>query len=796
MNAEATYETRLLEAQKFLERIDSAAQSWTFQTFDDNKARRDASLKAKGHDPLARVFHGTLEEHAAALERFNDQGAGVYVTINETDGRGRKAENITRVRAAWVDLDGSPLDPCRQWEEPHVIVETSPGRWHAYWLVDGLELDQFRNVQERLIAAFGADKSVHDLPRVMRLPGFYHRKGEPGLVREIKSNAFPAPHLAGSFLPLLDDLPAPPRPEVSKFFDFNNAPRQQHIDTGSASSDRPTQAEVAEALDYIDPDADGYSGWCDILMALHHEFGPGGLALAEDWSRRGAKYRHGEVAAKFASFTAGGKTTIKTVFARAKENGCDLRALAKKHRPSNNPRGNPKRTPPKTPTDDSYIEITEDGVARHFTRQHQDRLRFDHDMGKWFEWSGDHWAADSRARAFNFCREAAHKASVDASSKELSTARRASFASGVERMAKADPAHAVTQEVWDKDPWLIGVPGGVVDLINGRMRPADPADMITKRCAVAPSLEHDCPRWLRFLDEATGGDFDLMRFLQQWTGYSLTGITREHALVFMYGGGGNGKSVFLNTVSGMIGDYATQASMDTFTASKHERHPTDLAALRGARIVTASETEEGRAWAEARIKALTGGDKISARFMRQDFFEFTPQFKLIIAGNHRPTLRNIDAAMQRRLNIVPFIRKPANPDRELENKLREEWPGILRWAIDGCLDWQRDGLIRPASVTAATAAYFEENDLFGAFLEEHCETDPNNDRWFEPAAEFFKRWQAYALAAGDEPMTARWLGENMARRGFVKHKKKLNGRTESCFLGVKLKEFVTYQDFN
>ena len=153
--------------------------------------------------------------------------------------------------------------------------------------------------------------------------------------------------------------------------------------------------------------------------------------------------------------------------------------------------------------------------------------------------------------------------------------------------------------------------------------------------AVAPAKTATCPRWLQFLDETTGSDAELVRFLQQWCGYSLTGITREHALVFVFGGGGNGKSVFLNTVTGALADYAVTA-MQTFTASHSDQHPTDLAMLRGARLVTVSETEEGKAWAEARIKQLTGGDPISARFMRQDFFTFTPEFKLTIIGNHKP----------------------------------------------------------------------------------------------------------------------------------------------------------------
>jgi len=190
----------------------------------------------------------------------------------------------------------------------------------------------------------------------------------------------------------------------------------------------------------------------------------------------------------------------------------------------------------------------------------------------------------------------------------------------------------------------------------------------------------------------------------------LTGDTREHALVFVFGPGGNGKSVAVNVQVGIMGDYATTAAMDVFIASAGDRHPADLAMLRGSRLVTASETEEGRQWAESRIKQLTGGDRITARFMRQDFFTFLPSFKLQIIGNHKPGLRNIDDAARRRFNLVPFVQTPAVPDRQLEEKLKAEWPGILRWMVDGCLAWQRDGLVRPASITTATEAYFADQD--------------------------------------------------------------------------------------
>ena len=238
--------------------------------------------------------------------------------------------------------------------------------------------------------------------------------------------------------------------------------------------------------------------------------------------------------------------------------------------------------------------------------------------------------------------------------------------------------------------------------------------------------------------------------------------------MFAHGPGGNGKGVFLNTVSRIMGDYARNAAMDTFVAAASDRHPTDLAMLRGARLVTASETEEGRAWAEARIKALTGGDTISARFMRQDFFEFVPQFKLTIIGNHKPVLKNVDEAARRRFNMVPFLFKPPRKDMQLEEKLRAEWPGILRWMIEGCIDWQKNGLLRPDVVVAATDEYFAEQDLVNQWIEDRCTLGPTKSDRVEI---LFKNWTDYALSSGEKPGTKRWFSQTLARLGYeaVKH---------------------------
>ena len=290
---------------------------------------------------------------------------------------------------------------------------------------------------------------------------------------------------------------------------------------------------------------------------------------------------------------------------------------------------------------------------------------------------------------------------------------------------------------------------------------ARPADYITKLAGCTP--EHGEPvLWLRFLNEALDGDQEAIRFLRLWAGYCLTGDTREHALIFLHGLAGTGKTVFLNTLAAILGDYAVTAAMETFTASKFDRHSTELAMLRGARLVTASETEEGRAWAEARIKQMTGGDPITARFMRQDNFTFRPHFKLTIVGNHAPRLTNPDDAMRRRFNILGFNVKPAAPDLQLEAKLRAEHGRILAWAIAGCREWQAGGLIRPAAVADATSEYFAGEDLMGQWIEERCEIRRGA---FDVPAKLYNDWRRYAEEHGEAPGTAIGFGKKMSKRG-------------------------------
>jgi putative DNA primase/helicase len=427
--------------------------------------------------------------------------------------------------------------------------------------------------------------------------------------------------------------------------------------------------------------------------------------------------------------------------------------------------------------------LTEDRAALDFTRLYSDRLRYCHTSGSWFEWDGQLWRRDMTGVAFQYARELSRELAATENDGVRVNAGKTSFAANVERAARSDQELAVAGDNWDVDLFLLGTPAGTVDLKTGRLRPACPADGITKAAAVAPAESADCPMWLSFLHSATGGDVDVIRFVQQWVGYSLTGDTREHALVFVYGDGGTGKSTFLNTVAGILGDYHRKTPIETFTESNFDRHPADIAALLGSRLVTASETEQGRHWAQSRIKELTGGEAVSARFMRQDFFTFTPQFKLTIAGNYKPALRNIGEAERRRINIIPFTRKPEKPGHQLEAKLRGERPAILRWMIEGCLDWQRNGLIRPESVKLATEAYFDDQDTFSEWLEDACDVTIGNDHLWEKSSMLFEAWSAYALKSGVKSGSAVGFAEEMVRRGFTKKKTMHGARWE----GLRLK---------
>lgn len=501
---------------------------------------------------------------------------------------------------------------------------------------------------------------------------------------------------------------------------------------------KPTFQEVEEALNAI-PNNHDWHGWVRIGAAIFSAVGTAGERLFMEWSAKSWKSVPENTTKKWHSFSTSPMTKIthSSLFHEARQNGWK----GKPHKKTTNKKNSPE----------AHYELTEDAVSLAFNIKYDGKLKFCHDTHKWYLWNGVYWQQNRDHIAFDYARDLARsfrQKIEDISEGTLAAVGKTAFASGVEKFAQRDRAFAVTADIWDQNPFLLGTPAGTVDLKTGNLHSSSAEDYITKVTAVVPTETADCPNWYEFLRQATGNDVDLIRFLGQWCGYCLTGSTQEHALLFIYGPGGNGKSVFLNTVSSILGHHAVTAPMDAFSASTGERHPTDLAMLRGARLVTATETEEGRAWAEAKIKQMTGGDPISARFMRQDFFTFRPCFKITIAGNHKPTLKNVDEAARRRFNIVPFVHKPEKPDRDLEVKLRAEWPGILRWMIGGCIDWQQNGLLRPAIVIEATEEYFAAQDTIGRWVKERCILAPH---LVEKPGRLLTDCKAWAAENGEVP---------------------------------------------
>jgi putative DNA primase/helicase len=435
--------------------------------------------------------------------------------------------------------------------------------------------------------------------------------------------------------------------------------------------------------------------------------------------------------------------------------------------------------------DDRPTEFSDDALAQRFEEEYGDHMRYVAAWSRWFSFDGQRWKPDDTRLAFDRSRAVCRKAAKECEDKKaraiVSSAR---SVNAVLTLASSSRQIAATVDQWDADPWLLNTPNGVVDLRTGQMRPHRPEDYMTKMTGVAPDPNCDIQTWLDFLDRITEANDELVGFLQRLSGYSLTGVTYEHSLSFLYGRGSNGKTTFLNAITQCAGDYHKTSPIETFTETKNERHPTELASLHGARLVTAVETEEGRRWAESKIKALTGGDRISARFMRQDFFEFTPQFKLMVTGNHKPGLRSVDEAIKRRLNLIPFnVTIPKEEqDVELPNKLKAELPGILYWMIQGCLEWQQNGLNPPECVKAATEAYRDAEDPTSAWIEERCIREPNAKT---NRTHLHADWVEWAAKSGETAGSARAFYDRLEGKGF--DQVKISGVRH--FKGLRLKEF-------
>jgi putative DNA primase/helicase len=428
-------------------------------------------------------------------------------------------------------------------------------------------------------------------------------------------------------------------------------------------------------------------------------------------------------------------------------------------------------------TDPLKYHRTDEGNAQRVVDRHGKDLRYCHSMKQWFVFDGQRWAEDETAEAVRrvketqaalYCwvvkelaamtkedaagdqdKERASKMELTRLIKHCLDWEDARDISRTLQLAASEPTIPIVPAQLDADQFLLNCLNGTLDLRSGKLREHRRGDYLTKLCPVEYQPDAICPRWDAYLQRVQNDDADMIGYLQRVVGYSLTADVREQALWFLYGLGANGKSVFLTTILAMLGDYAIQAISDLLLSKKNESHPTERADLFGRRFVATTEVDNGRHMAEALMKQLTGGEKVRARKMFKDFFEFQPTWKIFLAANHKPVIRGTDHAAWRRIKLVPFTVTipPEEQDKTLPQKLLAELPGILAWAVRGCLEWQRNGLAEPEDVRAATDAYRAEQDSLAMFINAYCVVGAHARVQASAIHDAYERWSGDKVSA-------------------------------------------------
>lgn len=426
-----------------------------------------------------------------------------------------------------------------------------------------------------------------------------------------------------------------------------------------------------------------------------------------------------------------------------------------------------------------FFAHTDIGNAERLVHRHGHEIRYEVRRKRWHVWDGTRWAIDDRQAVQQMAKRTvrailaeAKEAESKADQKDMVTWARQSEANSkikalLER-AQSESGIPITQEELDVDRFAFNCRNGTVDLHTGELLEHDRAQLITKLAPVDYDADAKCPLWLSILDRLFAGDQELIGYLQRAVGYSLTGDTREQCLHVLYGGGANGKSVFVETIAALLGEYAVEADFATFLEQQGTGPRNDIARLAGARVVRSSELAEGKRLNESLIKALTGNATVSARFLYAEPFEFEPTFKLWFDTNHKPVVRGTDYAIWRRLRLIPFeVTIPeAERDESLKwpnSRLRDELPGILNWAIEGCLLWLESGLRPPAKVLMATDTYRVESDVLGAFIEECCELGG----YEEQASLLYRAYRKWAEDNGEYVLTNTAFGRRLEDRGIT-----------------------------
>ncbi len=610
------------------------------------------------------VHASELAELSNELAEENGAGRNIYFGANPRQHKGGRAEDVALARCLFADFDGVDLDEVRRRIDeailpaPTVLVRSGHGV-HAYWRLDEpmTDLAVWTTRQRALIENAGSDPAIHDPPRIMRLPGLMNLKRDPHVPCELVE-ADPQRVYA------IDEFPEP----------------------------EPVQVRSADPI----------SGNGRLI--------PEGRRNSELTSIAGSLRRRGLLEAEI----RGALLEVNRGRCRPSLDVREVETIARSV--ARYPAGND-------------LHLTEQGNAERLVQRHGDIIRYCDAWGCWLVWDGRRWAVDEVRRVEALATDTVRSIYADAAaeSDKKKRERIAAWAKTSESrhhaMAMIDLAKhrlPVKPGQLDADPWLMNCANGVLDLPTGGLGPHDPKQFHTKIAPVHVDPEAQCPTFDRFLKETTCDNEHLAAYIQQMLGMCLTGDVSEQILSVWWGTGSNGKNTLYELILYIVGDYAGLAAPELLVARQWTQHPTEIADLRGRRLVVASETEKNQRLRVQFVKQVTGDGRLKGRFMRQDFFEFDRQFKLILVTNNRPIVDEQTHAIWRRLKLVPFLNTVPDEcqDKTLPAKLKAEAPGVLAWMVRGCLSWQQQGLQTPAEVVEATDEYRGASDALGRFVGE------------------------------------------------------------------------------
>lgn len=432
------------------------------------------------------------------------------------------------------------------------------------------------------------------------------------------------------------------------------------------------------------------------------------------------------------------------------------------------------------------FRLTELGNAERIAFEYGHIIKYVSEIG-WMLWDGKRWNVDNKKEIERITAKVLRGLYKSDDEGEQKWARycekRNIRMNSIKDLMPLVPGE---REEFDKHDYLFNVQNGVVDLKTGELMPHDRNLHLTKIANVEFIKDAECPNWLKFLDSIFLGDKELQEYMQRLVGYSLTGDISEQIMMFLVGGGSNGKSTFINTIKDLVGDYGKQAKSDTFIKKKETGANNDIARLVGSRFVSAIESEEGERLSESFVKQITGGEPVLARFLRQEFFEFIPNFKVFFTTNHKPIIGGLDEGIWRRVKLIPFnLNLPSHlRDKKLPEKLSLEMPGILNWAVEGCIKWQQSGLKEPRVVAEATGNYKHDMDILGPFLSECCYVKKDDENIKIEAKELYQVYDRFTYQNGDTAVkNSRSFNRMLETKGFTKRK---GAKNKTYFYGITL----------